>query len=582
MTDRNRRKNLGAFYTPEPLVRYLVERTLGPLIRQTSAQKARTLRILDPACGDGAFLVAAARYLREQLASQPIPTGQGVEQSFARASAAAHLYGVDIDVAAVRAARRRLDPLAVTAQPKQRAGQVRKASRSIASTVASTIKLGDALIDPVGQFHSRGLDWTSAFPEVFADAVPGFDAIIANPPYINIRLLTKTHGNAVKDYFRSKYRCARRGFDLYVLFLERAYQLLKPGGLCGMVVPNKLAAMQYAGPCRQLLLQQTTLWEIVDVTDLRAFPGAGVYPYLVLWEKRAATNNHCIRVARVTSLSGLDTEVARRRVPQSRLNADDGFPLDDTLDVESRVPTRSLGECVRLHSGTTGFAAQEVAASLTERDQLDDRAGYRFIVSGNIDRYRILGGKVRYMKRVFEHPVLPHDCTCLSPAKHQLFRSEKIVVAGMTRRLEAAWDAGGLSLGVQVYAAAGARHPWYLLGLLNSKLFSYLFRSRFAAKRLAGDYLSINKSQLAALPVREVAASDPVAVRCRRRIAELARRMWSLCEQLADLPSSSATDDLQSRMRRTDAAIDRYVYQLYRLDECEIQRLEDALPAKAA
>src|SRR5207253_3534865 len=90
----------------------------------------------------------------------------------------------------------------------------------------------------------------------------------------------------------------------------------------------------------------------------------------------------------------------------------------------------------------------------------------------------------------------------LTTAKRRLFAAPKIVIAGMSRRLEAAWDGRGLALGVQVFAASEWKlDPFYLLALLNSKLLSYLFATRYAAKRLSGGYLAINKGQLARLQI---------------------------------------------------------------------------------
>jgi adenine-specific DNA-methyltransferase len=141
----------------------------------------------------------------------------------------------------------------------------------------------------------------------------------------------------------------------------------------------------------------------------------------------------------------------------------------------------------------------------------------------------------------------------LTPAKRRLFRSKKIVVAGMSRRLEAAWDERGLALGVQVFAAADFRvDPFYLLALVNSKLLSYLFATRYAAKRLGGGYLAINKGQLARLPIRCVDRADSTDRRQHDRLVELAKRAG----------------------RSADIEIDELVYGLYRLTEAEIAAVE--------
>jgi adenine-specific DNA-methyltransferase len=133
----------------------------------------------------------------------------------------------------------------------------------------------------------------------------------------------------------------------------------------------------------------------------------------------------------------------------------------------------------------------------------------------------------------------------------------------MTKRLEAAFDPGGLALGVQVYAAAECRDdPRYLLALLNSKLFSYLFRTRFRAKELAGGFLAINKGQLAQLPVRVIDEANPDEIHLRTQLIKQV-------EVLLAAPFAKAAIDPLAERR-----IDELVYRLYRLTAAEIDRVE--------
>jgi adenine-specific DNA-methyltransferase len=183
-------------------------------------------------------------------------------------------------------------------------------------------------------------------------------------------------------------------------------------------------------------------------------------------------------------------------------------------------------------------------------------AALDFITSGNIDRYQIEPGNVRYLGRTYRRPRLARGIPELTEAKRRLFGEPKIVVAGMSRRLEAAWDGRGLALGVQVFAARDFDgDPFYLLALLNSKLLSFLFRTRFAAKRLAGGYLAINKGQLAQLPM---AARADLREQVCSRLSRLAQAMH------------------RQPQGRLDREIDRLVYEQYQLTDAEIDRVEQA------
>lgn len=525
---RDQRRATGVYYTAPEIVRRIVELTLAPLLQGSRSP----LRILDPACGAGEFLVEVQQFLANANGAM---ANRGV------------LCGVDIDPAAIATSRTRLNEAGCKA-------------------TAHHLLVGDALAESALQCDS-------------------FDAILGNPPYVNIRQLAKAMSRARIDELREKYQTARGNFDLYVLFIERALALLRPGGRCGLIIPNKWATLDYARACRELLLKRATIEQVIDLSDVRAFAQASVYPQILVFRKQRPAANHAVafhiwpRSRRSVSTlacseSGTNGD-ACSTVPQQSL-VPEAFAFQSALDVESRVPTQPLGALATLSCGTAGFSAQRIAGELCDvGDVRNVPAGVPsrgkmadFITSGNIDRYVIRLGNVRYLNRTYAQPRLRFDSAELTPAKQRLFASPKIVIAGMSQRLEAAWDDRGLALGVQVFAASDCRvDPFYLLALLNSKLLSYLFATRFAAKRLAGGYLAINKGQLARLPI--VTLSHPIAgikpgpgpglqadSNAVHRLATLAGRMFI-----------RPTEPIETE-------IDHLVYAIYRLSNAEIARIE--------
>jgi SAM-dependent methyltransferase len=523
------RHRRGIFYTPAPVVDFIVDQTLRPLVAGMAAEQVRRLRILDPACGCGAFLLGAYRWLcgwyEVAAAGLPLRTAQR------RAIARRQLAGIDIDATAVKLAREAIGTV----------------SGLRADELTKSIRYGDALLH-----HDEWL-------------IGRFDAVVANPPYVNIRRLTKGHGASTLDALRRRYGCARGAFDLYVLFLERSVAALRRGGRIGAIVPNKLATLDYARPCRELLLQEGTLDAIVDVSDLRIFAQADVYPYILLWTKRPATRDHAITVVRPSPLAkspfsgsnvrGVVDCRAEYRVPQSQQSSR-GWTFGGDLDVEAHVATEPLAEVCTIHSGATGFQAAELAARLVEascKPAPPHRRTIDFIVSGNIDRYRIRVGHVRFMGRQLVRPRLAIDDPILTDNKRRLYAGSKIVLAGMVRRLEAAFDTRGLALGVQVYALTNWKvDPLYLLAVLNSSLMSHLFRLRFPAKRLAGGYFSMSKGQLGQLPIRCLNLSDQVERRKHELLVKLVRQRLRISDGLkADAGAV------------IDAQIDQIVLELY-------------------
>jgi len=591
-----RRRAAGVFFTPPAVVRHIVHHTLGPLLE--ARQDERPLQILEPSCGEGVFLAEAFRYLRNRrldariraAATQgtvgaPADLVQDVEGKWQlpadeqRQLLLSSCFGLDIDPALVATARGRLARLVT--------GAAAAKTESLQRELSGNIRCADALLGPDfpqvsnAEGSDQPVDWKRDFARAWPTSDGGFDAVIGNPPYVNIRRLTISRGPAIKHYLREHYQCARGAFDLYVLFLELAFRVLRPGGVCGMIVPNKLACLTYAAPCRALLLAQTSIESVIDLSRWRVFPEAGVYPYVVIWRKQAPAVGHQIAVSQAASEAELTIGQFPRDVAQSSLSAAVGWHLHGALDVESRVTTRPLGTFARLHSGTTGFLAATVADAIqgesTSPGEIAGGRDFRFIVSGNIDRYLIRWGQARFMKRTFFQPILPSAWAKLTDAKRALFEGPKIVIAGMTRRIEAAWDSGGLALGVQVFAVAELKEDRrYLLGLLNSKLFSFIFRTRFRAKQLAGGFMAVNKGQLDQLPIRVIAPEDEAAALLRQRLVRCVEPLERLTNRLGGASAPSAV--WQGRLGELERQIDQCVYQLYGVTADEIARIEADVP----
>ncbi len=544
-------KSHGVVYTPAALVRHILAHSLRPWLEERGAPH-NSLCILDPACGDGAFLVDALRMLlhlviertRIDHDAQPYSESPGLSATPVLGSELErrvrlvhdHIFGIDIDDAAVQKARQRLARCALGLHEDDRIteSQSRKL-RSVADSFAKNIRTGDSLRE-----------------RPFADA--SFHVIVANPPFVGARRLAQR---------RSTLSCG----DLYVVFVERIFELLTEGGRFGVIVPNKISVTRYARSARELLFRQARIERIDDISHLNAFGSKHVYPVAICGVKSVARDNHKVRITRPTSLDAINS-TNHWFVPQIALRVENGFSLNQGIAVESRVPTRQLGHIAKLHSGATGFMARRIAEALAEKGEASGPA-WNFVTTGNIDRFCVRLGDVRFMKRRYRAPVLPYHASCLTSRKRQLYQAPKVILAGMSRRLEAAWHDSGLALGVQVFAATELKCvPDFLVALLNSKFMSFVYRNRFQGKQMAGGYLAVNKAQLHSLPVRWIDPEDRKSVQMHHELCNAARRLMRLYAD--DNVSSDATAELERQ-------IDETVYRLYNLRDTEIRDVEESL-----
>ncbi len=312
----SKRKREGAFYTPSFITRYIVAATLRPALDERfeayhrsrreqappavrkllddpdaydaaalrAAQKAAlvdfwegwqddlaTLRIVDPACGSGAFLIEAFEQLHAvyrqagaRLTALRGPKLFDVDKQILQSN----LYGVDLNDEAVDICR--LSLWIKTAQ----AGKV-------LTSLDHNIRTGNSVIaDPT--VHPRALDWRTAFPEVFAAG--GFDVVIANPPYVRQEWISE-----YKAYLQRHYRAFDGTADLYVYFYELGMNLLRPGGRLCFIVTNKWMKAGYGEPLRRYFGEAAWVESVVNFGHAKQiFEDADVFPSILVARKPTA------------------------------------------------------------------------------------------------------------------------------------------------------------------------------------------------------------------------------------------------------------------------------------------------------
>jgi adenine-specific DNA-methyltransferase len=294
------RKAGGVYYTPEYIVRYIVANTVGKLIAGRTPDQIAEMRFADIACGSGSFLLGVfdllLTYHGQYYNDNPNKARRGdcikhdgklyLSLRTKREILLSNIYGVDIDAQAVEVCQLSLylkllkDETTASAHQYLLEFEHTAQMKKLLPDLSKNILCGNSLIGRdilEGQLFPseeerklNPLDFEDGFPAVMKRG--GFDAIVGNPPYVNAWDFFENQPIA-RQFINdgSHYKTADRHWDLYVLFLERAYQLTKQGGRFSFIIPFTYAIQKYAVPSRKLLLEESTIETIADIRTVRVF-----------------------------------------------------------------------------------------------------------------------------------------------------------------------------------------------------------------------------------------------------------------------------------------------------------------------
>ena len=614
------RKAGGVYYTPTYIVDYIVKNTVGKMLEENpidvnaivdftvkskskSAKKkelAPSIRILDPACGSGSFLLGAYNYLlqsylqeyskdaekvlsRSNLFIYQISTGVYALTTHERKRILLeHIYGVDIDEQAVEVAKLNLMLKCLEGE----AGTNLKLSvERILPDLSDNIKCGNSLI---GTDFNDGLfsaddkkinpfDWSAEFPNIMKSGKGGFDVVIGNPPY------GAYFTDEMTPYLKTFYKTHVFRGESYMVFIEKAVSLLRNKGLFGYIVPDTYLNLAFTKPLRNHLLQNSEIKEIILLPS-NVFESATVDTTLLFVRKSAVKEPFIESQVAVKvfdkrfKISTLTEPKKTFSVSTKDWHTSDSFNLqtdNDEAVIISRIEKTNnrIAEYCELYSGIKSYEVGKGTPPQTE--EIRDKKPFTSEKKKNDKWSPLFDGKHigRYKLYWDKNNWISYGSWLAAPRDPENFIGEKILIRKIIGdRLICTYVpytsyCNTLLFVLKIKNNDVLGYP-YLLGILNSKFIAWYFRKKFQIS-IEDTFPQIMIRDILQFPI-------PILnnLNLQKKIVSLVDRMLTLNKELPQAKTPQSRTQVERQIAHTDNEIDRLVYELYGLSEEEIKVVE--------
>jgi len=558
---KSKRKSQGIYYTPKYIVEYLIKETLGEVLKKTKPKELAKIKVLDPACGSGSFLTAAYDKILETLAKQNPQTSLFAKFDILKEN----IFGVDLDAQAVEIAQLNL-LLKVLSQ------------KTKLPTLQHNISSGNSLVSGNAEKLEKyfGSDFREQrafnFEDEFKDAFEqgGFDVIIGNPPYVFAR--GGHFDEKTKQYYYENFPLASYQLNTYLLFIDRAFRLLKKGGYFGFIIPNTWLTIDTFAPLRKFLLEETSDLQIINIFD-KVFGEANVDTCLLIF-KKGKPNNVKLGEFRDGQLAIVgDFPVSQFKKNNYIINIALAKSKDKSAILDKvREKAKPLSDFAIASTGLKAYQigkgkpTQKAEIKNSRAFHSDDRKNdtYKKYLEGrDVCRY-YLGWSGEY---------LSYGDWLAEPRKSVPFNGARILIRQIPspppHSINAVFTDKEFLNDINSMVVFDFKcEALYLLAVLNSKITTFWFANTFD-KFQRKTFPQFKVKELATFPIPNASETE------QEKIAKKAQTMLELQKELqATSVNTDKHNSLKREIEKLDREIDEAIYKLYGLTAEEIRTIE--------
>lgn len=518
----SKRKKDGIFYTPKYITKYIVESTMNAWIEDKKKElgeenlpelqekdfkydlykknysknfrkhvefwekfreELRKIKIIDPACGSGAFLIEAFDFLLKynQMIDDKIFNMTGTKNLFddtTKEILENNIFGVDLNKESVEITKLSL--------------WLRTADKDkTLATLENNIKCGNSLISDKN-LSEKGFDWKEEFPEVFKEG--GFDIVIGNPPYVII------FDKKLKKNLEENYETFRRNNDLYSAFFNKGIEILKENGKLGFITPNSFISGDYFKNLRELLINYQIV-EIINFGNKLIFEDANVYSAITILNKTFAKDDWIMK-------SGIENIIGKIKI-----NTVDFKVKNQVQEKVEKYPKFEDYFLVK----DVGFNYWSVGRGKVRGESIGSRILYSgeklnekdipYIKGSNFNKYSEISCS-NFLKYNYKEFLNENDIFRYSPEILEI--KPKIVYRQTSSELVGTLDENGLYSDKTVHCIVNKENInfnlKYTLVIFNSRLLNYLYKQdTLESGRAFAQVKTINVKKL---PIKNISLEE--------------------------------------------------------------------------
>ncbi|MFX1376665.1 MAG: Eco57I restriction-modification methylase domain-containing protein [Promethearchaeota archaeon] len=479
-------------------------------------KKLKKLKILDPACGSGRFLSSIAKILYQIY---KIINPELDDFQIKRTIVQENLYGIEIDKTAYFMTKLRFISWIF--------------SKNKFNYRIPDLKLKNGNFEEINQIINQidlkinlyNLDFLLKFES------EKFDIIVGNPPYVENKKIKNIY---FKKDLKKRFKSAYRLFDLSIVFIERALELLKEKqGYLSMITINKYLSADYGIYIRELLVNNTEIIEISNVSSLPIFGKTAVYPIIITLKKSHHNLNNTILIKTYENLNELNqyNDVKSQILPQELMRIVPAFvfPIFGRIDLINYLFSnfKSFAEVIKDFKIT--YRPYGFINWSKHLDKIDNKVSSQrdllLIGTGNVGKYHVK----------FDKPIkIAKKTLSISYFKYQnefefiwkILKDQKLIFREIAKELTWIYDPGIYTNVTGLYflniPSFSQNKLFSLLAIMNSKLMDRIFKTLFSSLHMAGGYLRYNGSFIKKLPLpQRLPLSLSICGKCTQILSQL-------------------------------------------------------------